>query len=46
MIPFLNALQFFQSLFSLLPLPFRLFIVTFWCLLIGIVIIKFLTTRT
>lgn len=46
MIPFMNALQAFMSIFALLPLPFRAFIVTFGVIVIGLSILHILTTRT
>lgn len=36
MIPFAGALSFFQTLFTLLPLPVRLFVVTMVLLKLGI----------
>lgn len=46
MIPYLNALQSFMAIFSMLPLPFRAFIVTFGVISLGLLILHILTTRT
>lgn len=46
MIPYLDALNGFLTLFSLMPLPFRAFIVTNLAVLLGLAIIRILTTRT
>lgn len=46
MIPFANALQAFLSIYSLLPLPVRAFITTFFVIGFGLGILKILTTRT
>lgn len=46
MIPYLNALHFFQSLYSLLPLPVRMFILCFMVISGALGILKILSTRT
>lgn len=46
MIPFLNAFNAFLSLFSLLPLPIKAFITTFFVVSLGLGLLKILTTRT
>lgn len=46
MIPYLNAFDAFLSIYSLLPLPFRAFISTFFLVALALAVLKIFTTRT
>lgn len=45
MIPYPSALEHFMVIFTLLPLPFRAFILTFWVLLVGIFILRYFASK-
>lgn len=45
MIPFPDALEHFMYIFSVLPLPFRAFVTTFWALLILVALLRYFANK-